>query len=135
MSDTCTRIVTILAKQSGIPADKITGESLLGYDRARVADATPLELDSLDLIETALIVEEEFGIEIPDDHVDSPALGTVAGLVAYVEGKRMTRQSKEPITILDGPYLGDIEGLIDHTKEVINQATGITSAMLSDDVR
>lgn len=42
-----------------------------------------LEADSLDAVEVILGIEEEFGIEIPDDAADS--FSTVSDLVNYVE--------------------------------------------------
>jgi acyl carrier protein len=46
-----------------------------------------LELDSLDRIQFAIDLEEEFGIDIPDADVDRPELGTVDGLIRYIEGR------------------------------------------------
>lgn len=50
-----------------------------------------LDLDSLDRIELAMRLEDEFNIEIPDKDVDRKSLGTVAGLIAYVEAKVAAR--------------------------------------------
>lgn len=57
-----------------------------------ITDATPLgptglDLDSLDRIQVAVELEEAFGIEIPDDDVDDPRMGTAGGIVAYIEGR------------------------------------------------
>lgn len=53
-------------------------------DSDLVAD---LGLDSLDRIQLAIELEKQFGIEIPDEDVDRPELGTIRGLIAYVEQK------------------------------------------------
>jgi acyl carrier protein len=42
-------------------------------------------VDSLDMMNVLLAVEEKFGIKIPDD--DIPKLETVAGIVAYLNGR------------------------------------------------
>ena len=45
-----------------------------------------LEADSLDAVEVILGVEEEFGIEIPDEAADS--FSTVSDIVNYVEANK-----------------------------------------------
>lgn len=72
-----TQVHAILAKISG--GSDITDETSLGRGG--------LDLDSLDKIQVAVDLEEAFNIEIPDDDVDDPRLGTAAGIVAYIEGR------------------------------------------------
>jgi acyl carrier protein len=85
--DTIAKVRALLARFSGVPAADI------GMDQPLSANAHDggLDLDSLDRIELAIGIGEEFGFDIPDDHVDRPELGTMGGLAAYVEG-RLERQ-------------------------------------------
>jgi len=69
------RILDVASRMSGRTANL---ESRLRKD---------LALDSLDCIELAMQLEEEFGIDIPDADVDRPELGTIGGLVTYIEGR------------------------------------------------
>jgi acyl carrier protein len=86
MTDTCRRIEAICREHSGVGADfAINNETSLLRD---------LQLDSLDRVELAMLLEDEFSIQIPDDDVDNSALGTFGGLVAYVQGKIDARAQK-----------------------------------------
>ena len=64
----------LLAEQLGVDPEDIKDESNI------VAD---LGVDSLDVIELVLSIEEFYSIEIPD--ADAEGLVTVADVVAYVE--------------------------------------------------
>lgn len=91
-NETWQRVCNVLAIFSGIePRAMAPGQCLGEAQTANHYDATaflkPLGLDSLDLIEVTLKLQEEFGIEITDAECDSPALGHIAGLVAFVQGK------------------------------------------------
>lgn len=68
------KIRTILAEQLGIDQYDITPETDIMKD---------LEADSLDVVEIIMAVEDEFGIEIPDEAAEQ--LQTVSGIVKYVE--------------------------------------------------
>lgn len=61
----------------------------LGIDEAEVTPNAhfidDLGGDSLDVVELIMAVEEEYGIDIPDETIDK--LGTVREIVEYVEGK------------------------------------------------
>ena len=72
---TLTTIQKMIASQLGIndPAS-ITPETNLLDD---------LEADSLDAVEIIMAIEDEFGIEIPDELAES--LRTVGEIVEYVE--------------------------------------------------
>lgn len=74
------RVIAVCEQQSGREAY---------LDSELEAD---LDLDSLDRIELAMQLEEVFDISIPDEAVDNPVLGTVVGLVAYIEAV-LERQS------------------------------------------
>lgn len=56
-SDINDKLTTILTDQFGVPADEITED----------ATFEALGLDSLDLVEVTLVIDEELGIRIPDD--------------------------------------------------------------------
>ncbi len=64
----------IIVEQLDVEADIITEDTDLMKD---------LEADSLDAVEVILAVEDEYGIEIPDEAAEEFA--TVGDIVAYVE--------------------------------------------------
>ena len=65
------KIRDLLAKQMDIPAETITPESRLGED---------LKADSLDLVELVMDLEQEYGLQIPEE--DLPNIHTVGDIVA-----------------------------------------------------
>lgn len=68
-------------KIKAIIVDKLdVDESKITMDTDILKD---LEADSLDAVEVILGVEEEFGIEIPDDAADM--FSTVSDIVKYVD--------------------------------------------------
>ena len=74
MTDTLTRVIAVLAGVIGDPAQEITDTSDLRRD---------LMLDSLDMYEVGMDLEEEFGIDLDDSAVS--ACVTVADLVRLVD--------------------------------------------------
>ena len=68
------RIRDLLADQLGISADSITAESTFTDD---------LGIDSLDMVDMVMTLEDEFDVTIPDDEMET--LRTVGDLVNYVE--------------------------------------------------
>ncbi|MGL5315099.1 MAG: acyl carrier protein [Peptostreptococcaceae bacterium] len=69
------KIKTIIAEQLGIDnLDTITLETSLVED---------LEADSLDAVEVIMALEDEFGIEIPDEQAEN--FKTVGDLYKFVE--------------------------------------------------
>ena len=68
------QIARIIADQLGVVADDITLETNLTKD---------LEADSLDAVEIIMAIEDEYGIEIPDEEAET--IQTVADLVRFVE--------------------------------------------------
>ncbi len=56
-NDIQTQLSGILVDQFGVPADEITED----------ATFEALGLDSLDLVEVTLVIDEELGIRIPDE--------------------------------------------------------------------
>lgn len=67
------RIQTLLINNYDLPAEKITMASNLRDD---------LELDSLDLTEAILAMEDEFGFEFDEDRVDD--LKTIEQICNYI---------------------------------------------------
>lgn len=70
------QIKLLLTEVTGLPASSITTEANLLRD---------LGLDSLDIVDLVLKMEDLFSISIPDD--DYPKLQTVGQINEYVEQK------------------------------------------------
>ena len=68
------KLKQIIASQLRIEADSVE-------DNTDVVD--DLGADSLDIVEILMVVEEQFGVSVPDDVV--PGLRTLADLQAYIE--------------------------------------------------
>ena len=68
------KIQALISEQLGVDASMITKETDFMKD---------LEADSLDAVEIILGVEEEYGIEIPDDVAEN--FTKVSDIVKYVE--------------------------------------------------
>ncbi len=64
----------IIVEQLSVDASMVTEDTNLMKD---------LEADSLDAVEIIMAIEEQFGIEIPDDEAEK--FQTVEDLVEYVE--------------------------------------------------
>ena len=72
--DTFERIRELLAEQLDIDEDKITMDSDILED---------FEADSLDVVDMVMSLEDEFGIEVPDEAVEN--FHTVGDVVRYVD--------------------------------------------------
>lgn len=70
------KLVKIIADQLGVDAAECKPEARLLED---------LGADSLDVVELIMAVEEEFGLEIPDE--DAENLATVGAIEAYLAQK------------------------------------------------
>ena len=70
------KIRQIIADQLGVKKEEVT-------DSAKFVD--DLGADSLDTVELVMALEEEFGIEIPDE--DAEKLATVGDALKYIEEK------------------------------------------------
>ena len=68
------KIKAILSEQLDVDADSLT----LDTDMAR-----DLNADSLDVVEVLMSIEDEFGVEIPDEEIEN--IKTIGNLVDYIE--------------------------------------------------
>jgi len=70
------KVKSIIAEQLGIKSEEITPTASFIDD---------LGADSLDTVELVMALEEEFGIEIPDE--DAEKMTTVGEAIKYIEEK------------------------------------------------
>ncbi len=70
------KITEIIVEQLGVKAEEVTPEASFVDD---------LGADSLDTVELVMALEEEFGIEIPDE--DAEKLKTVGDFCVYLQSK------------------------------------------------
>jgi len=73
MSDIATRVKKIVVEQLGVEEIKVTETASFIDD---------LGADSLDTVELVMALEEEFGIEIPDE--DAEKISNVSQAIEYV---------------------------------------------------
>jgi acyl carrier protein len=71
------KLKEIIVDQIGVRESEIKPSSLLRED---------LGVDSLDMIEITMAIEEEFGFDVPDDDVDS--IKTFQDVVDYVQAHK-----------------------------------------------
>ena len=71
--DTRSRITKIIKEQLGVEASEVKPEASFVDD---------LGADSLDTVEILMAIEEEFGIEIPDE--DAENAKTVEDVISYI---------------------------------------------------
>lgn len=70
------KVKSIIAEQLGVKPEEVVPEASFIDD---------LGADSLDTVELVMALEEEFGIEIPDE--DAEKITTVGDAVKYIESK------------------------------------------------
>ena len=70
------RVRAIIAEQLGVKSEEVTDSASFIED---------LGADSLDTVELVMALEEEFGIEIPDE--DAEKMGSVGEAIKYIESK------------------------------------------------
>ena len=70
------RIKAIIAEQLGVKPEEVTDQAKFIED---------LGADSLDTVELVMALEEEFGIEIPDE--DAEKMVSVGDAIKYIEEK------------------------------------------------
>jgi len=75
------KVKSIIAEQLGVKQEEVTPEASFIDD---------LGADSLDTVELVMALEEEFGIEIPDE--DAEKITNVSDVVKYVEQKAGNKQ-------------------------------------------
>ena len=68
------RVKDIVVEQLGVKAEQVTPQAKFIED---------LGADSLDTVELVMALEEEFGIEVPDEQAEK--LQTVGDVIKYVE--------------------------------------------------
>lgn len=68
------KVKEIIASQLGVEIEEVTSEASFIDD---------LGADSLDTVELVMALEEEFGIEIPDE--DAEKITTVNDAISYIE--------------------------------------------------
>ena len=73
---TTEKVKEIIAEQLGVKKEEVT-------DDAKFID--DLGADSLDTVELVMALEEEFGVEIPDE--DAEKMATVGEAIKYIEQK------------------------------------------------
>ncbi|MBL7130755.1 MAG: acyl carrier protein [Candidatus Omnitrophica bacterium] len=81
MADVSEKIKSIIAEQLGVKPEEVTPQASFIED---------LGADSLDTVELVMALEEEFGIEIPDE--DAEKMATVGDATKYIEEKVATKQ-------------------------------------------
>ena len=82
MADVGEKVKAIIAEQLGVKPEEVT-------DSASFVD--DLGADSLDTVELVMALEEEFGVEIPDE--DAEKITTVGDAVNYIQEKAKTSSS------------------------------------------
>ena len=70
------RVRAIIAEQLGVKLEEVTDAASFIED---------LGADSLDTVELVMALEEEFGIEIPDE--DAEKMANVGDAIKYIESK------------------------------------------------
>ncbi len=70
------RVNAIITDQLGVENDSLSPDANLLDD---------LGADSLDVVELVMALEEEFGIEVPDDDVEE--IRTIGDIVKYVQAR------------------------------------------------
>ena len=68
------RIREIICDQLDLEEDKVTMDSDIMED---------FEADSLDVVDLVMSIEDEFGLEVPDDQIEN--FRTVGDVVLYIE--------------------------------------------------
>ncbi len=76
MADMDAKVKKIISEQLGVPEGDVKPEASFVND---------LGADSLDTVELVMALEEEFGIEIPDE--DAEKIATVQNAIEYIKAK------------------------------------------------
>jgi acyl carrier protein len=76
MAEVDGKVKKIIAEQLGVPESDVKPEASFVND---------LGADSLDTVELVMALEEEFGVEIPDE--DAEKIATVQNAIDYIKAK------------------------------------------------
>ena len=76
MADVEVKVKKIISEQLGVPEGDVKPEASFVND---------LGADSLYTVELVMALEEEFGVEIPDE--DAEKIGTVQSAIDYIKAK------------------------------------------------
>lgn len=68
------KVKDLISEQLDVKADEITEDSSIQDD---------LGADSLDIVDLVMAIEDEFGVEIPEDQVEN--IKTVGDIVKFIE--------------------------------------------------
>lgn len=68
------KVIKLIAEQAGVAEDSLSGNTSLQAD---------LELDSLDIMDLLLVLEEEFDMQIPDEELGK--IQTIGDIISYIE--------------------------------------------------
>ena len=71
------KLKDIIAEQLSVEADEVNMDSNIQDD---------LGADSLDVVDLLMNIDDEFGVEVPDEDVEK--VKTVEDLVAYIEARQ-----------------------------------------------
>ena len=82
MSSVAERVKKIIVDQLGVNAEQVTEEASFIDD---------LGADSLDTVELVMALEEEFGMEIPDEEAEK--IPTVKTAIDYIEKNKVGQES------------------------------------------
>ena len=76
MAEVDAKVKKIISEQLGVPESDVKSEASFVND---------LGADSLDTVELVMALEEEFGVEIPDE--DAEKIATVQNAIDYIKAK------------------------------------------------
>ena len=76
-TDIISTLADILSEVAGVDPAQVTAEKAFADD---------LDLDSLTMVELGVVIEERFGVKIPED--DAQHLGTVGDMAGLIERER-----------------------------------------------
>lgn len=71
------KIKEIVSEQLEIDSETITAETRINED---------LSADSLEVVEILMALEDEFGVEIPDDQIEN--MKTIGDVVDYIQNNK-----------------------------------------------
>jgi NADH dehydrogenase (ubiquinone) 1 alpha/beta subcomplex 1 len=79
-SEVTDRIISVVKNFDQVDPSKVTPETSFGPD---------LGLDSLDIVEVVMAIEDEFAIEIPDQEADK--ISTIKDAIEYIASHPMAK--------------------------------------------